>query len=119
MCGLSLSASDRSQIAGAMKLDATWSFVKREVTFLADPTLVLARGPSPTDLPAERAARASMQLCDELPRGVPCLRPRSWRDARRTSSTVPKPAFVLARVRGASAVVVTPSVREGSAEHQS
>ena len=34
-----------------------------------------------------------------------------WRDARRTLSTVPRPAFVSARVRGASAVVVTPSVR--------
>ena len=36
---------------------------------------------------------------------------RNWRDARRTSSTGSRPAFVSARVRGASAVVVTPSVR--------
>ena len=37
---------------------------------------------------------------------------RDWRDAGRTSSTVPRPAFVSARVRGASAVVVAPFVRE-------
>ncbi len=37
--------------------------------------------------------------------------PCSWRDARRTSSTVPRPGSVSARVRRASAVVVTPSVR--------
>ena len=37
---------------------------------------------------------------------------RIWRDARRMSSTVPRPAFVSARVRGASAVVVTHSVRK-------
>ena len=38
---------------------------------------------------------------------------RNWRDARRTRSTVPRPAFVSARVRD-SAVVVTPSVPVGS-----
>jgi hypothetical protein len=39
---------------------------------------------------------------------------RVWRDARRTSSTVSRPGFVSARVRGASAVVVTPSFPEGA-----
>ena len=38
-------------------------------------------------------------------------RARCWRIARRTSSTVPRPAFVSPRVREGSAVVVTPSVR--------
>jgi hypothetical protein len=47
-----------------------------------------------------------------LARSVQAPEARFWRDARRTSSTVPRPAFVSARVRGASAVVVTPSVRQ-------
>ena len=36
---------------------------------------------------------------------------RNWRDARRTSSPVPRPAFVSGRVPGATVVAVTPSVR--------
>ena len=43
----------------------------------------------------------------QTPQRLPC----SWRNARRTSSTVPRPAFVSARVLGASAVVVNASVR--------
>jgi hypothetical protein len=39
-------------------------------------------------------------------------RPWNWRGARRTSSTVARPAFVSARARGASAGVVTPFVRK-------
>ncbi len=39
-------------------------------------------------------------------------RARLWRDARRMSSTVPRRAFVSARVRAVGAVVVTPSVRK-------
>ena len=41
---------------------------------------------------------------------------RKWRDARRASSTEPRPAFVSSRVREVSAVVVTPSVRHQQRE---
>ena len=43
----------------------------------------------------------------------PRRQPSFWRDARRMSSTAPRPAFVSARVPGASAVAVAPSVRKG------
>jgi hypothetical protein len=54
---------------------------------------------------AERRGR-----CTQTPLGRRPDRYSYWRVARRTSSTVPRPAFVSARVRGASAVVVAGSV---------
>jgi hypothetical protein len=48
------------------------------------------------------------------PSGEAGAAPRSWRDARRRSSTVPTPAFASARVRAASAVDLTPFVRQRS-----
>ncbi len=57
--------------------------------------------------PRMRGQQGSCQV------GAPWLQraSRNWRDATQTSSTVPKPAFVSARARGASVVVAPPRVR--------
>jgi len=57
-----------------------------------------------------RGAGALDRTVDEHSREALC----SWREARRTSSTVLRPAFVSVLVRGADAVVVTPFVSDPS-----
>jgi hypothetical protein len=67
--------------------------------------------PSSTDLEQRSRHQPNLRSCVF----TQCVRPRvARRDARRASSTMPRPAFVSARVSGASAVVVTPLLGTGS-----